>query len=185
MDTADWPLIGQAIGNGLNGTISQIDWGMLGLLFATGLSGLFAIAGNFAQTFDWTGFGSSIALSLSTFFQTFDWAGSGTAISDIIIGILDALLTVIIQTDWWAFGEGIATAIEHIDWTTVANRFFAVIGAALGGFAAFLGGLLSDGVEGAKNYFQEKIEEMWRKCGRWHPYGNCGWNEIYRYMDKE
>lgn len=161
VDTADWPLIGQAIGNGLNGTISQIDWGMLGLLFATGLSGLFAIAGNFAQTFDWTGFGSSIALSLSTFFQTFDWAGSGTAISDIVIGILDALLIVIIQTDWWAFGDGIATAIEHIDWTTVANRFFAVIGAALGGFAAFLGGLLSDGVEGAKNYFQEKIEE----CG--------------------
>ena len=161
VDTADWPLIGQAIGNGLNGTISQIDWGMLGMLFATGLSGLFAIAGNFAQTFDWTGFGSSIALSLSTFFQTFDWAGSGTAISDIVIGILDALLTVIIQTDWWAFGDGIATAIEHIDWATVANRFFAVIGAALGGFAAFLGGLLSDGVEGAKNYFQEKIEE----CG--------------------
>ena len=161
VDTADWPLIGQAIGNGLNGTISQIDWGMLGLLFATGLGGLFSVAGNFAQTFDWTGFGNSIALSLSTFFQTFDWAGSGTAISDIVIGILDALLTVIIQTDWWAFGDGIATAIEHIDWTTVANRFFAVIGAALGGFAAFLGGLLSDGVEEAKNYFQEKIKE----CG--------------------
>lgn len=161
VDTADWPLIGQAIGNGLNGTISQIDWGMLGLLFATGLGGLFSVAGNFAQTFDWTGFGNSIALSLSTFFQTFDWAGSGTAISDIVIGILDALLTVIIQTDWWAFGDGIATAIEHIDWTTVANRFFAIIGAALGGFAAFLGGLLSDGVEEAKNYFQEKIKE----CG--------------------
>lgn len=161
VDTADWPLIGQAIGNGLNGAISQIDWGMLGLLFATGLGGLFSVAGNFAQTFDWTGFGNSIALSLSTFFQTFDWAGSGTAISDIVIGILDALLTVIIQTDWWAFGDGIATAIEHIDWTTVANRFFAVIGAALGGFAAFLGGLLSDGVEEAKNYFQEKIKE----CG--------------------
>lgn len=161
VDTADWPLIGQAIGNGLNGTISQIDWGMLGLLFATGLGGLFSVAGNFAQTFDWTGFGNSIALSLSTFFQTFDWAGSGTAISDIVIGILDVLLTVIIQTDWWAFGDGIATAIEHIDWTTVANRFFAVIGAALGGFAAFLGGLLSDGVEEAKNYFQEKIKE----CG--------------------
>lgn len=161
VDTADWSLIGQAIGNGLNGTISQIDWGMLGLLFATGLGGLFSVAGNFAQTFDWTGFGNSIALSLSTFFRTFDWAGSGTAISDIVIGILDALLTVIIQTDWWAFGDGIATAIEHIDWITVANRFFAVIGAALGGFAAFLGGLLSDGVEEAKNYFQEKIKE----CG--------------------
>ena len=161
VDTADWPLIGQAIGNGLNGTISQIDWEMLGLLFSTGLSGLFATVGNFAQTFDWTGFGSSIALSLSTFFQTFDWAGAGTAISDMVLGVLNALLTVITQTDWWAFGDGVATAIEHIDWTAVANRFFAVIGAALGGFAAFLGGLLSDGVEAAKNYFQGKIEE----CG--------------------
>lgn len=94
-------------------------------------------------------------------FQTFDWAGAGTAISDIVIGILNALVTFITETDWWAFGDGVATALEHIDWTTVANRLFAVIGAALGGIGAIIGGLISDGVVAAKEYFQGKIEE----CG--------------------
>lgn len=159
--TVDWLAIGRAIGDSLNGMIRQINWEMLGLAFAAGLSGIFAIAGNLAKTFDWKEFGSSVAQSLSTFFQNFDWAGAGTAISDIVIGLLDALITVIIETDWWAFGDGVATALEHIDWTTVANRLFKAIGAALGGIAAFLGGLIGDGVEAAKEYFQDKIEE----CG--------------------
>lgn len=159
--TADWASIGKAMGTGLNGIIAEIDWAMLGLDFALGLSGLFSVADNFATTYDWSGFGSSLALSMSMFFQNFDWAGAGTAISDIVIGILTALLLFLTETDWWAFGEGVATSIESIDWSTVASRFFAVIGAAFGGFAAFLGGLLSDGVTAAKEYFQGKIEE----CG--------------------
>ena len=70
-------------------------------------------------------------------------------------------MTFITETDWWAFGDGVATALEHIDWATVANRLFAVIGAALGGIGAIIGGLISDGVVAAKEYFQDKIEE----CG--------------------
>jgi len=157
----DWGLIGEAFALGLNGTIDTIDWAKIGLLFAAGLSSLFTMASHFAETFDWTGFGSSIALSLSTFFQNFDWAGAGTAVSDIVIGLLDALITFVVETDWWAFGEGVATSLENIDWATVANRLFMAIGAVLGGIAAFLGGLISDGVEAAQTYFQEKIEE----CG--------------------
>jgi hypothetical protein len=157
----DWGLIGEAFALGLNGTIDTIDWAKIGLLFAAGLSSLFTMASHFAETFDWTGFGSSIALSLSTFFQNFDWAGAGTAVSDIVIGLLDALITFVVETDWWAFGEGVATSLENIDWATVANRLFMAIGAVLGGIAAFLGGLISDGVEAAQTYFQNKIEE----CG--------------------
>lgn len=157
----DWGLIGEAFALGLNGTIDTIDWAKIGLLFAVGLGSLFTMASHFAETFDWTGFGSSIALSLSTFFQNFDWAGAGTAVSDIVIGLLDALITFVVETDWWAFGEGVATSLENIDWATVANRLFMAIGAVLGGIAAFLGGLISDGVEAAQTYFQEKIEE----CG--------------------
>lgn len=157
----DWGLIGEAFALGLNGTIDTIDWAKIGLLFAVGLGSLFTMASHFAETFDWTGFGSSIALSLSTFFQNFDWAGAGTAVSDIVIGLLDALITFVVETDWWAFGEGVATSLENIDWATVANRLFMAIGAVLGGIAAFLGGLISDGVEAAQIYFQGKIEE----CG--------------------
>lgn len=157
----DWGAIGAAIATCLMGLTGQIDWAQLGYLFAAGLNAAFSTLGEFAATFDWVGFGTQLATSLSTFFQTFDWAGAGTAISDIVIGILNALVTFITETDWWAFGDGVATALEHIDWTTVANRLFAVIGAALGGIGAIIGGLISDGVVAAKEYFQGKIEE----CG--------------------
>ncbi len=157
----DWAGIGQAVGEALNGIAEQIDWQMLGRYFAEGLSGAFHTLASLASTFDWAGFGSSLASSLSEFFQVFDWAGAGSAISDIVIGILDALINFIIKTDWWAFGEGVATALENINWSEVANRLFMAIGAALGGLAALLGGLLSDAVESAQTYFQEKIEE----CG--------------------
>lgn len=157
----DWGAIGAAIATCLMGLTGQIDWAQLGYLFAAGLNAAFSTLGEFAATFDWVGFGTQLATSLSTFFQTFDWAGAGTAISDIVIGILNALVTYITETDWWAFGEGVATALENIDWTTVANRLFAVIGAALGGIGAIIGGLVSDGVTAAKEYFQDKIEE----CG--------------------
>ena len=157
----DWGAIGAAIATCLMGLTGQIDWAQLGYLFAAGLNAAFSTLGEFAATFDWVGFGTQLATSLSTFFQTFDWAGAGTAISDIVIGILNALVTFITETDWWAFGEGVATALENIDWTTVANRLFAVIGAALGGIGAIIGGLVSDGVTAAKEYFQDKIEE----CG--------------------
>lgn len=155
----DWGAIGAAIATCLMGLTGQIDWAQLGYLFAAGLNAAFSTLGEFAATFDWVGFGTQLATSLSTFFQTFDWAGAGTAISDIVIGILNALVTFITETDWWAFGDGVATALEHIDWTTVANRLFAVIGAALGGIGAIIGGLISDGVVAAKEYFQGKIEE--------------------------
>lgn len=157
----DWGAIGAAIATGLMGLTGQIDWIQLGYLFAAGLNTVFSTLGEFAATFNWIEFGSQLASSLSTFFQSFDWAGAGTAISDIVIGLLNALVTFITQTDWWAFGEGVATSLENINWSEIANRLFAAIGAALGGIAAFLGGLISDGVAAAKKYFQGKIEE----CG--------------------
>lgn len=158
---ADWPAVGLAISTALMGLLSEIDWTMLGTLFAEGFNGIFSIIGNFANNFDWTEFGSSLALSLSTFFQTFDWANAGTAISDIVLGMLNALVTFAVETDWYAFGQGVSTGIQAIDWGSIVNGVFAFIGAAFGGFAAFLGGLLADGAAAAKEYFQGKIEE----CG--------------------
>lgn len=95
--------------------------------------------GEFAHTFDWADFGNKIASSLSTFFQTFQWAEAGTAINDMVIGILDALITVTTQTDWWAFGEGVAAAIEHIDWGCCGDAFLYGYWGGLWRFAAFLG----------------------------------------------
>lgn len=162
VNTVDWELFGATIGayfqmkiSGLLGFIIGADWPTIGAALAT------CIMGITSQINDWIEFGNQLATSLSTFFQTFDWAGAGTAVSDIVIGLLDALITLLTETDWWAFGDGVATSLENIEWSVVADRLFMAIGAALGGIAAFLGGLISDGVAAAKEYFQGKIEE----CG--------------------
>ena len=52
-------------------------------------------------------------------------------------------------------------SLATIDWNGIADRTFELIGAAFGGLAAFLGGVISEKVQEAKQYFQKKIEE----CG--------------------
>lgn len=157
----EWGNIGKALSDALTGLVDEVPWENLGLLFATGFNGVFEAIGTFARNYDWIKLGSSLASSLSTFFRTFDWAGAGTAISDIVKGLLDALITFVTETDWYAFGQGVSDAIQAIDWSGIVSRLFEFIGACFGGFAAFIGGLLADGVAAAKEYFNGKIEE----CG--------------------
>lgn len=164
---ADWKTIGAALATCIMGITGQISWEQLGYLFAAGFNAAFGVLGEFARTFEWAEFGSQIATSLSTFFRSFDWAGAGTAVSDIVLGLLESLTTFIQQTDWWAFGQGVSEGIQSIDWSDIVNSLFEFIGSFFGGFGAFLGGLISDGIAGAQEYFQGKIEE----CGGSIPRG--------------
>ncbi|MBE7727109.1 MAG: hypothetical protein E7244_22720 [Enterocloster citroniae] len=112
----DWGAIGAAIATCLMGLTGQIDWAQLGYLFAAGLNAAFSTLGEFAATFDWVGFGTQLATSLSTFFQTFDWIGAGTAVSDFVLGLLNAFITFMQQTDWSSLGQGLADALKSVDW---------------------------------------------------------------------
>lgn len=112
----DWGAIGAAIATCIMGLTGQIDWAQLGYLFAAGLNAAFSTLGEFAATFDWVGFGTQLATSLSTFFQTFDWIGAGTAVSDFVLGLLNAFITFMQQTDWSSLGQGLADALKSVDW---------------------------------------------------------------------
>lgn len=112
----DWGSIGAAIATCLMGLTGQIDWAQLGYLFAAGLNAAFALLGEFAVTFNWIELGTQIASSLSTFFQTFDWIGAGTAVSDFVLGLLNAFITFMQQTDWSSLGQGLADALKSVDW---------------------------------------------------------------------
>lgn len=163
--TLDWAAIGIAFSTALTGVIAMIDWAMLGSYMANGLNGLFAVLLDFAVNFDWKAFGDSIALSLSTLFQDFNWAQAGSAISEFVIGLLDFLIAVVQDTDWAAFVQGVVDCIEAVNWIGLAEGIFTLLssalGIALGALANLLGTLISDGIDGSKNYFQKKAEE----CG--------------------
>lgn len=104
---------------------------------------------------------SAIALAVLTTFQdellALDWGKAGETVGKGFIKFFDFITTAIENVDWWAVGESVRNFLVGIDWAGVAGSFFEAVGAAFGGLAAFLGGVLANAVD----YFRDKTEE----CG--------------------
>lgn len=122
LDVTHWDSIGKFIGDGLNGIVNSVQWDEIGQMLANGLNAVFTVLENAATTFDWTNFGSSLALSLNTFASTFSWSGAATSLSSLVNGLLDTLIAFVSDTDWGAFGEGVMDFLVNIDWGGLAQR---------------------------------------------------------------
>lgn len=183
-----WGSLGKAVGDGINGAMNGLDWGLIKGTVHDITSGLIETMNTFLRTtdwnrvgqtiaeffntileflytavteFDWKKLGDSVADTINGLFAAFDFAKLGRGFSNFVKGILDALIHAIENTDWKQIGESVKTVLVNVDWNGIADRLFELIGAALGGVAEFLGGLLGDAVAATKEYFQDKIEE----CG--------------------
>lgn len=122
LDVTHWDSIGKFIGDGLNGIVNSVQWDEIGQMLANGLNAAFTVLENAATTFDWTNFGSSLALSLNTFASAFSWSGAATSLSSLVNGLLDTLIAFVSDTDWGAFGEGVMDFLVNIDWGGLAQR---------------------------------------------------------------
>lgn len=142
----------------LNGAIDETDWNLVGATVSEGISTAFQTVNDFITTFSWSGLGSSISGGINGAVKNFDWAGAGRTLSNGAKGFLEAVLSVVKGLDWYQLGESVKELLVNIDWNGVIDKLFETIGAAAGGFASFLGGLLGDGIDDAKEYFQEQIE---------------------------
>lgn len=140
----NWGEIGSQIGNALNGVVSAIDLSQIGEMLGKALTGVFQAVVNFSATFDWEAFGTNIYQGINSFFENTDWETVGQGISDFAIGLLDTLIVAIEGTDWQEMGESIKTLVSNIDWFGLAEKLAEGIGAALGGLAALLWGLIGD-----------------------------------------
>lgn len=184
----DWSGVGSAVGAGINAALSTLDWTAIrasAVNIGTGVASFlnqaisttdFKQAGeslgqavntvidlgcSFVTAFDWSGFGSKTADGINGALQTVDFAKAGTTISELIKGLLDWFIKAVENTNWRLFGEKVKEFLVSIDWNGIFDKLSEAIGAAFGGLAAFLGGLLSDGIAEAKNFFDKRIEE----CG--------------------
>lgn len=140
-DTVDWLEIGRKIGKSLSDAISNIDWKDFGKMLST-----------------------KIRVAIEFFvglIESMDMTELAKAASDIVIGFSDSIAETIENIDWWAIGEKAKEFLVNIDWAGVFESLCEAIGAAFGGLAAFLGGLIAEGVVSAGEFFQGKIEE----CG--------------------
>lgn len=138
LDVTHWDSIGKFIGDGLNGIVNSVQWDEIGQMLANGLNAAFTVLENAATTFDWTNFGSSLALSLNTFASTFSWSGAASSLSSVVTGLLDTLIALLDETDWGAFGEGVMDFLVGIDWEGLAERLVSSAVLIVEGLYGFL-----------------------------------------------
>ena len=153
--------IAKGLTDGLNSFIQTTDWSLVGQTYANKLNTIWSFLHTSINTFDWIGAGNALSEFVNSAIQTVDFSGIGDTFSDGLKGLLDFGITAIEGIDWYQLGEKVWEGLAAIDWNGIADRTFELIGAAFGGLAAFLGGVISEKVEEAKKYFQDKIEE----CG--------------------
>lgn len=136
--------IAKSIATFLNGFIETTDWGLVGSTLSQGLNTAIGFANTFAQNFHWTSLGKAISDGINGAVKTFDAATAGQTISNVVKGILDSFIIAVENTDWQQVGKKVQEFLVNIDWKGIVEKLSEAIGAAFGGFAAFLWGLIGD-----------------------------------------
>ncbi len=140
-NNADFTEVGKIVGAKINDSLGKLSWN--------------SIKGKLRN----------IAKSISTFLNGFieetDWKLVGNTVSQCITSALEFAYTAVTEFDWKQLGKTIIRFIKGIDWAEIAKQTFKLIGAAFGGLGAFIGGIIEEAVQSAKEYFSDKIEE----CG--------------------
>lgn len=159
LDSTKWDEVGKFIGDGANGAVNTVDWPGIGHFIAQEWNAIFATIGEAARTFDWSNFGKSLSDSLNQFISDFNWSENGARLGDLVKGVLDTLIQFLENTNWQELGNGIADFIGSIDWSGILTRLAEGIGAALGGLAALLWGLIEDAWKTAVNWWKDTAFE--------------------------
>lgn len=185
--TADFTEIGGIVGRKLRDALNRIPWGQIrntcrkvaqsaatllngffetpglfdaiGRTIAESLNSVFDTLNTFATKFYWDSFGRSISDSINGFIRTFNWKGAATSVSNIAKGILDAIINALENTNWFELGQKVKEFIVNIDWNGIADRLFEAIGAAIGGLAAFLWGLIGEAWASVVEWWKETAFE--------------------------
>lgn len=152
LDTTDWTQVGTFVADGFNGLVDAVDWEALGHMWIMKWNAIFESLDGFAKEFDFKKFGASIGQAVETIFKDFDAKSFGSAIGGWVAGIFETIAGFIEEIDWFELGqtiiEKIVDAVTGIDWGRVLSAAFEALGAAIGGAAALIFGLM------------EKIGEM-------------------------
>ena len=156
-----WDKLGSGIAKGLNQTIKKTDWKQLGNAFSAKIQAIIDTAYSFVTTFDWSGFGSAFGTAVNGWFDGIDFGKAGRTLSVGIKGLLDAAINAVQTINWRQIGSKIAEFIGSIDFSGIAQKFFTLLGSALGAGVSLIWGALENLVKSIGEYFSGKIDE----CG--------------------
>lgn len=153
--TFDWYSLGADLGEGISSFMEEVDWSNLGVLLAAKFKVLIDGLGGFFASFDWEELGNSAAEAFSGFWDSIDWEQAATTLNDGVIGALEGISTAIKNIDWQKIGNDVAIFLSEINWDGILEAISDGIGAALGGLAAFIWGVISDAWEDVVEWWNE------------------------------
>ena len=157
----DWGLLGRSLGDALNGLTDYIDWALIGRVLGERFQAAIDAIHGAISTYRWENLGKGLASAVNSLVGTIDWKKAGETISGGIRGLLGAFNSAVDNTDWGEIGKAIADTLGAVDWSGIARDAFHGLGSISGAVAGILGGMLSDAIDGAKQFFTRKTQE----CG--------------------
>ena len=158
-ETFEWDRFGQALGSGINGIFLNLDFEGIFTFFANKINALSEVILNAATTIKWAEIAKKLTAGLNKAIKKVDAKKAGKALGEAVKGILKFIVTTIETTDWKEIGRKVGEFLRGIDWDGVIHLIFEGIGAALGGLAAFMWGLIEDAWNDVVQWWNENAFE--------------------------
>lgn len=133
-----WNTLGNGIGNALNQCFAELDWESLGRVLTDKLKALLETLHGFVQTFDFGAFGSDLAKAAMAGINNVDWVQAAGDLSTAAKGILDGLTNLLRGIDWAQVGQTALECLQNIDWASIVESLFTLIGTFIGSMVELL-----------------------------------------------
>lgn len=133
-----WNTLGNGIGNALNQCFAELDWESLGRVLTDKLKALLETLHGFVQTFDFGAFGSDLAKAAMAGINNVDWVQAAGDLSTAAKGILDGLTNLLRGIDWTQVGQTTLEYLQNIDWASIVESLFTLIGTFIGSMVELL-----------------------------------------------
>lgn len=144
LKAGEWGEAAKLLTEKVNSVFDSVDWNAVGAKLGNGVSKALDFISGTVSTFDWDGAGKSVASTFMGMWNSIDPKKVAQTFSDSVIGAISSIGTTIKNIEWQKIGNDISTFIANINWGGLASSLANGIGAALGGLAAFLWGLIED-----------------------------------------
>jgi hypothetical protein len=133
-----WNTLGNGIGNALNQCFAELDWESLGRVLTDKLKALLETLHGFVQTFDFGALGSDLAKAAMAGINNVDWVQAAGDLSTAAKGILDGLTNLLRGIDWAQVGQTALEYLQNIDWASIVESLFTLIGTFIGSMVELL-----------------------------------------------
>lgn len=141
LTTVDWIGIGRKVGEFVTSGVGEVDWSTVGATVGNALTLLPSIVTGAIGSIDWGLVASSLSNGLSS--------------------ALSAVSSFYQKVDWQGIGHGIWEFVANIDYGSIANSLFSLLGSAIGASVGTLWDFISGAAASIQNFFAERMEE----CG--------------------